>query len=355
MIKGKKLKSLFHNEKLKEDSKSNKINTEREKRMKYKGIKIPKLFLNKNLSNIFETKRLNYSHRKRNNISSQNFLFMEKPRKKEITNYFYTKNKNIINDISLNSKRKLNNLSTITQGNIKGKYKQIKSRLFNVNINKQNLKKKYETEKNSMNTSFLSSKADDPFLDIKIMKYLEKKEKERNDLFLLVNNPFGKKTNGRSKLYPHLERKLILEKIIKPKQIKNDIYESINKEYEQAKSISGEKIERDLLRKKLLHKKLYKKKPQNKILSTNKFINKSGEVQKHLIENQVNLIKRKINSSLSDEINLNYLNNFQTHLYLSLTNVKDQVLNIRSIDKLLNYGSVIKDLVEEGLNNYNKK
>ena len=297
------------------------------------------------------TKRLNYSHRRKNKISSDNFSFLENPRKNEITNYYYTKNKNLLKDISLNSKRKLNQLSSLTQNEIdksKQKYKEIKSKLFEINKKKPNLPKTNENEKNSMNTTFFSSKPDDPLLDIKLMKYLKEKKGERDNLFVLVNNPFMKKQNVKSRLYPHLNRKLILERIIKPKKVNSDIYDTIMKEYNQAKSSSNDKLEGKLLRKRIFRKKLGKK------LYTNKYINKSGQIQKDLIENQVNLIKRKINSHFTAEINLDYINEFRTNMYLSLSNPKDEVLQIRSIDKIMNDGSIIKDLVEEGYNNYKK-
>lgn len=353
MIKEKFFRNLIYNKSFKEESKDDNthILTQREKKMQYKGIKIPKLLLNKNISSIFNTKRLNYSHRRKNKISSDNFSFLENPRKNEITNYYYTKNKNLLKDISLNSKRKLNQLSSLTQNEIdksKQKYKEIKSKLFEINKKKPNLPKTNENEKNSMNTTFFSSKPDDPLLDIKLMKYLKEKKGERDNLFVLVNNPFMKKQNVKSRLYPHLNRKLILERIIKPKKVNSDIYDTIMKEYNQAKSSSNDKLEGKLLRKRIFRKKLGKK------LYTNKYINKSGQIQKDLIENQVNLIKRKINSHFTAEINLDYINEFRTNMYLSLSNPKDEVLQIRSIDKIMNDGSIIKDLVEEGYNNYKK-
>ena len=105
--------------------------------------------------------------------------------------------------------------------------------------------------------------------------------------------------------------------------------------------------------KKKLINRIFRKKLGKK-LYTNKYINKSGQIQKDLIENQVNLIKRKINSHFTAEINLDYINEFRTNMYLSLSNPKDEVLQIRSIDKIMNDGSIIKDLVEEGYNNYKK-
>ena len=352
MIKEKFFRNLIYNKSFKEESKDDNthILTQREKKMQYKGIKIPKLLLNKNISSIFNTKRLNYSHRKKNKISSDNFSFLENPRKNEITNYYYTKNKNLLKDISLNSKRKLKQLSSLTQNEIdksKRKYKEIKSKLFEIK-KKPNLPKTNENEKNSMNTTFFSSKPDDPLLDIKLMKYLKEKKGERDNLFVLVNNPFMKKQKGKSRLYPHLNRKLILERIIKPKKVNSDIYDTIMKEYNQAKSSSNDKLEGNLLRKRIFRKKLGKK------LYTNKYINKSGQIQKDLIENQLNLIKRKLNSNFAAEINLDYINEFRTNMYLSLSNPKDEVLQIRSIDKIMNDGSIIKDLVEEGYNNYKK-
>ena len=360
MIKEIKKKYLRNNIKTSENEKSNNkyILTKKEKKIQYKGTQIPKLLLNKNISDYYNTKRIYYSHRKINKVSSANYLFLEKPRKNEITNYFYTKNKNLINDISLNSKRKLSNLSTLegmTQNDINQnkKYKHIKSKIFNMSIKKNIIKNKSETEKNSMNTSFLSSKPEDPFLGIKIKKYLKEKENKRDDLFVLVNNPFSKIQNNKSRLFPHLSRKIILKKLIKPKEIKNDIYDSIMKEYDEAKSLSKDKIERKVERN-LLKNKLYRNKNGKKVYPK-QILNNSSGIQKQLIEGQVNLIKRKINSNFSEEVNFDFLNDFNTNLYLSLLYPKDEILNRRAHGKLINDCSVIKDLVEESIVEYNKK
>ena len=55
------------------------------------------------------------------------------------------------------------------------------------------------------------------------------------------------------------------------------------------------------------------------------------------------------------ETNFEYLNDFETNLFLSLSNTKDQIYNIKAIPKLINDSSVIKDLVEEVFINTNKK
>ena len=354
MMKERKLSELNNLRTLKEDSKNNdkQISTG-ENRIKYKGIEIPKLLLNKKISNFYNIKNYNYSHKKRDNISSKNFLFLERPLKNEITNYYYSKNKNVINDISLNSKRKLNKhlptISGINQNNInnsKRKSKSIKSRIFSM-IMKKNIKK--ESEKNSMNTSFLSSKPDDPFLDIKIQKYLKEKENERDNLFILINNPFGRSQNGKSILFPEINRKLMLQKLLKPKCIKSDIYDSIMKEYNNTKPLSNEKIERNLIRNKLYRNKI------RKHLNTKKYVNNPMEVQDHLIDNQMKLIKKKLYKNYADEINYDFFNDYKTKLYLSLSHSKDQVLNIKSTGKLINDGSVLKDLVEEAAKGFSKK
>ena len=207
-------------------------------------------------------------------------------------------------------------------------------------------------EIDKMNTSFLSSKIDDPFLDIKIKKYLKEKQKERNNLCALVNNPFIKKSNGINKLYPLFDRKILIERLLKPNKIKTEVYASIFQEYKNAKlKLDNSQI----LEKKLLRSKIYKNKEKNDLLSK-KFINNSGETQKRLLDEQINLIKRKMdNNFYKYETNFEYLNDFETNLFLSLSNTKDQIYNIKAIPKLINDSSVIKDLVEEVFINTNKK
>ena len=44
------------------------------------------------------------------------------------------------------------------------------------------------------------------------------------------------------------------------------------------------------------------------------------------------------------ETNFEYLNDFETNLFLSLSNTKDQIYNIKAIPKLINDSSVINSL-----------
>lgn len=350
--------SIKINKRPKEDSKNNSVYNapKKEKRIKYKGIKIPKLLLNRNILDLNnEKKYYYYIHKTKNRISSENYIFLKRQRKDELTNYYFTKNKKIINEISLNSKRKLNNISTLEKSKlnqseikkIKILKNPIKFRIFQMNQDNSHL-----NEIDKMNTSFLSSKIDDPFLDIKIKKYLKEKQKERNNLCALVNNPFIKKSNGINKLYPLFDRKILIERLLKPNKIKTEVYDSIFQEYKNAKlKLDNSQI----LEKKLLRSKIYKNKEKNDLLSK-KFINNSGETQKRLLDEQINLIKRKMdNNFYKYETNFEYLNDFETNLFLSLSNTKDQIYNIKAIPKLINDSSVIKDLVEEVFINTNKK
>ena len=372
MIKGLNYRNIYYKRNIKEDSKNNNIQNSKKKenkfKFKYKGIKIPKLLLNKNLSDIFNSKRIKNSHNKKiNNISSKNFLFIENSNKKELTNYYYIKNKSIINDISLNSKRKISNLSTseTKKENFNKNIIKIKSNILNNNIKKEynnslnnsyNKIKKIENEKNyinTMNTSFLSSKFDDPFLDIKFKKYIKEKEKERTNLFLLINNPFGKNGKKINRFNSQINRRLILEKLLKPKKIDNDIYDTINNEYNNAlinsKIVTKDKIlEKNLLRKKLLRNKLGNKlKPQ-------KFLVNSGETSQNLVDNEISLIKNKINNNHSNIMKFDFMNDFHTNLYLSLSDPTEQLYNTRLYGKYINDNSLIKSLIEEVAHKYNK-
>ena len=337
--------------------------TERVKKFKYKSIKIPKLLLNKKLNDFDKSK----THRVIKNMSSNNFIFIENPRKKELSDYYYSKNRSLINDISLNSKRKLNTVKTL-EGindnklfNIKRKNINIRSRLFDYEINKKNIDKNNinsKKEKNIekfMNTSFLSSKNDDPLLKYKIRKYLKEKLFERYDLYALVNYPFGKKYKGKSVKFPNIDRKLILKNLTKPKKIDTDIYDTILDEYNNAKSsfntINDNKNKQiEISEKNLLKNKLNKNK-LDKIFK-NDFVTNSGKVQKALLDNQVKLMKNKINNSLTNILDFDYINEFNTILYLSLSHSVDQLFNSREYVKYINDNAYIKSSLEQVPNKY---
>lgn len=347
MLNESKIRNFNAKNKVKDNSKryNTCILNPQEKGMKYKGLKIPKLLLNKKIPNFFNNKNNNISGKKK--ISSKNFLFLEKPRKNEITNYYYSKNKNLINNISLNSKRKINNLSILERVNHSNyKNKRLKSGVFNMNTN--NIRTIKENQKNAMNTSFLSSKPDDPNLKMKLKKYLDEKAIRKENLFLLINNPFNRKKSGKSRLFPHLNRQYIVDEVTKSKKMDYDIYNSIMDEYNKAKSHSNDKIDKNLIWKKLNRNKIGKK------VKINKYINKSGEIQKRLLEHQTSLIKRKLNRDFDEQINFDFLSEYSSNVYLSLSNSKDQVYNIRAFGKIMNEGSVIKDLIEEAMDNSKK-
>lgn len=356
---------------IKEKKEISKINsnpkTEREKRIKYKAIKIPKLLLNKKIDDFDNNKRNINSQRITKNISSTNFIFIQNPRMKELSQYYYSKNRSLINEISSNSKRKLKTLRT-SEGIIdlkKRKRLDIRSRLFDYEIGKKNKNNsapninKNKNNKNIediMNESFLSSNIDDPLLKFKIKKYLKDKLTERYNLYSLINYPFSKKSKGKSVLYSNTERKLILKRLIKPKKIDNDVYDTIIDEYQNAKSNfdSNKTKQNDIFEKKILKYKLNKNKLENKIYK-NDFISNIGDIQKSMVGNHVNLIKNKMNNNYTGDLNVDYLNEFNTNLHLSLSYPKDQLFNTRLYAKFINDNSYIKNLIEEVSSTYIKK
>ena len=356
---------------IKEKKEISKINsnpkTEREKRIKYKAIKIPKLLLNKKIDDFDNYKRNINSQRITKNISSTNFIFIQNPRMKELSQYYYSKNRSLINEISSNSKRKLKTLRT-SEGIIdlkKRKRLDIRSRLFDYEISKKNKNNsapninKNKNNKNIediMNESFLSSNIDDPLLKFKIKKYLKDKLTERYNLYSLINYPFSKKSKGKNVLYSNTERKLILKRLIKPKKIDNDVYDNIIDEYQNAKSNfdSNKTKQNDIFEKKILKYKLNKNKLENKIYK-NDFISNIGDIQKSMVGNHVNLIKNKMNNNYTGDLNVDYLNEFNTNLHLSLSYPKDQLFNTRLYAKFINDNSYIKNLIEEVSSTYIKK
>ena len=342
--------------------------TEREKRIKYKAIKIPKLLLNKKINDFDNSKRYINSQNITKNISSTNFIFIQNPRMKELSQYYYSKNRSLINEISSNSKRKLKTLRTSEGINdlTKRKRLNIRSRLFDYEISKKNINNsapninKNKNNKNIediMNESFLSSKIDDPLLKFKIRKYLKNKLTERYNLYSLINYPFSKKSKGKNVLYSNMERKLILKRLIKPKKIDNDVYDTIIDEYKNAKSNfdSNKSKQNDkVFEKKILKYKLNKNKPENKIFKSD-FVSNIGDIQKSMVENHTNLIKNKLNNNITGDLNVDYLNEFNTNLHLSLSYPKDQLFNTRLYAKFINDNSYIKNLIEEVSNKYIKK
>ena len=354
-------RSLIENEK---NNINNDILSQNEKRLKYKGIKVPKLFLNKNINNFYNTKRVSYSHRKINNISSDNFTFLKMPQKNELTNYYYSKNKTIIDEISLNSKRKLNNISTMNNISIseRGKKKlNVRSRLFdfenkkinntnNITLNKDILNK---NEKESMNKSFLSSKVDDPLLGKKVKKYLKKKEDEREDLFFLVNNPFRRKAKPKGSLFPFLDKKIIIKKLSKQKIVDNDIERSILDEYNKLDYAYQIKQYQKELKQELLSDKIDK---NNKhITDASKVCINAGKVQKRLLDKELSLIKSKINKKFWNAVNYDFLDDYNSKLYVSVSNSEDQLYNTKAFPKFLIDNIYIKNLIEEVTHKYNKK
>ena len=338
----------------------------REKRIRYKAIKIPKLLLNDNKKNIFS------QGISKNIISSNNFIFIQNPRMKELSKYYYSKNRSLINEVSSNSKRKLKILKTsISEGKINNiitqrKNLNVRSRLFDYKFNKKHInnsapnntinKNKNENIEDDMNQSFLSSKFDDPLLKFKIKKYLKKKVHERYNLYALINFPFDIKNKGKITLYSNTDKKLFLKRLIKQKKTDSDIYDTILEEYKNAKSNfdSNKTKQNEICGKNILKYNLNRDKLGNKIFKSN-FTSNIGAIQKSLVEKQLNLLKYKMNNNYTNNLNLDFLNEFNTKLHLSLSNSQDQLFNTRLYAKFINDNSYIKKLIEEVPKKYIKK
>jgi hypothetical protein len=353
--KMKVLKFKIINKNLKEEIKNNKVNilTQGENKIKYKPVKIPKLLLNKKLLEFYDIKRVNYSNRKKITASSKDYSFLKNPNSKELRDYFYTKNRIAINDISLKSIKKRNS-TLISENNYKNINK-IRKKIFKAIKLEKNENKKNK----STNISIVGFNKEKSNLEDKIKEYMKKRKNERNNLSLLINNPFNyynKENKGKSKLFPKLNRKLILEKINKQKKINSEVSDLIKKEYNNAKSLLNNKFmkEDEIFEKNLLRKKIFRKK-MAKNINTNIFLYKPGEIQKNLINKRVNLIKKNLNNSDLNMRNFDYKNNFRTNLYLSVSQSVDQLFNTRLFGKLINDNSFIKDLMEEVNNKHYKK
>jgi hypothetical protein len=71
---------------------------------------------------------------------------------------------------------------------------------------------------------------------------------------------------------------------------------------------------------------------ENKIFKSD-FISNIGDIQKSMVENHINLIKNKMNNNYTGDLNLDYLNEFNTNLHLSVSYPKDQLFNTRLYGK----------------------
>ena len=136
-----------------------------------------------------------------------------------------------------------------------------------------------------------------------------------------------------------------MKRLIKPKKIDNDVYDTIIDEYQNAKSNfdSNKTKQNNIFEKKILKYKLNKNKLENKIYK-NDFISNIGDIQKSMVGNHVNLIKNKMNNNYTGDLNVDYLNEFNTNLHLSLSYPKDQLFNTRLYAKFINDNSYIKYL-----------
>ena len=176
------LKFKIINKNLEEEIKNNKVNilTQGENKIKYKPVKIPKLLLNKKLLEFYDIKRVNYSNRKKITASSKDYSFLKNPNSKELRDYFYTKNRIAINDISLKSIKKRNS-TLISENNYKNINK-IRKKIFKAIKLEKNENKKNK----STNISIAGFNKEKSNLEDKIKEYMQKRKNERNNLSLLI-------------------------------------------------------------------------------------------------------------------------------------------------------------------------
>ena len=74
----------------------------------------------------------------------------------------------------------------------------------------------------------------------------------------------------------------------------------------------------------------------HKIESPTFFSKKGGETSKILVDNEISLIKNKINYNYSNIMKLDFMNDFNTNLYLSLSDPTEQLHNTRLYGKYIN-------------------
>ena len=343
-----------------------------------KKITIPKICLkNKNLNMLKDKKRFNSVGKIDNNnefykyfAKKASFLFC--PKNQELINYFDKKNKNFINNLSLNNKTKKlippKKLAKIKYYKLNRDKKRestnetittaprVKREIYKSSSLPDYLKNKGSYKENfSENKINLSSKVfsdiENPELLINIKKFIENRKKEKNYLHILINNSNNedfniyKLINSKPRKYsPRKSRLILRNKLFQEKKVGNETLELISNECKRIKSLLEPKLNKkeEKFKIKILRKNLSQDKLDKEL---NKFIYKSKNDSNIIVDNQIELLKRKINSNnFTNSKNIELSNSFRSQLFLSISNPFEQLFNTRLYGKLMNDGDFLKEL-----------
>ena len=194
---------------------------------------------------------------------------------------------------------------------------------------------------------------------ISLRNYIEDKKKERNYLRILINNSnnnlenlnnIDKKINIRQKKnspYKYQNNLSYQKRLLQEKKIDNDTLEIISNESDFVKSFLEPKLikKEEEFNNRLLRNKLKEEKMDNhnKIA---KYMYKRKNNNNIVVENQIKLIKNKLdnNDSCSYLNNDELKNSFKSHLFLSISNPYEQLVNTRMFGKIIEDVAFLKEL-----------
>ena len=185
---------------------------------------------------------------------------------------------------------------------------------------------------------------------ISLRNYIEDKKKERNYLRILINNSnnnlenlnnIDKKINIRQKKnspYKYQNNLSYQKRLLQEKKIDNDTLEIISNESDFVKSFLEPKLikKEEEFNNRLLRNKLKEEKMDNNNKIA-KYMYKRKNNNNIVVENQIKLIKNKLdnNDSCSYLNNDELKNSFKSHLFLSISNPYEQLVNTRMFGKII--------------------
>jgi len=337
------------------------------------------------------------------NYSKRDYSLFFVPKNQDLINYYYKKNQNDIDNIINNYQNKIIKTKKITKikstnlinntdkkeddtNVIKVKHtrkKMNKSTSFpehqkkNKNLiesilnsisNKDNdttdineLEKNFRKTKKYCRNIFSKDqlKNNNNEILISLRNYIEDKKKERNYLCILINNSnknlenlnnIYKKINiKQKKIFPYKYKNNLSyqKRLLQEKKIDNDTLEIISNESDFVKSFLEPKFikKEEEFNNRLLRKKIKEEKIDNNNEMT-KYMYKRKINNNIVVENQIKLIKNKLenNGSYSYLNNDELKNSFKSHLFLSISNPYEQLINTRSFGKIIEDVAFLKEL-----------
>ena len=346
--------------------------------------KIPKLNLNnltkckKRLNSMVALKNYKFDKflEKKNS-----FLFCQKNQK--LIDYYFHKNKSHINDLSLKAKIKNSSFNKLTTKNDikinsinhkktenatttipKTKAKITKSSSIPIIKrklilrNKSNISKRLN-QNNSQDSDY--NNINEKFYDnnskclINLKKSIEERKNVNNYLHILINNDDLNSLENRNiganynkmKYSPLKYNHLMLgNNFLHKKKIDVDTLNSISNEYNIIKDrLERKNAEEEKFKKRMFRKKVKLDKLKNDKNTIEKFIYEPKNKNNIIIDQQINLLKQKINEDKFTSCkNIENSNSFTSQLFLYISNPYEQLVNTRLYGKIMQDDEFLKEL-----------